>query len=127
MESNDLDSARVFYPGMNLGSYSVIVPWNHMTVQDWKNAAANAHDLVHTLTRDIAWLHSVEAIKFVYCNGSLVAVLYLMAQNVNCGRGYKGHGMTDTEKTLLERFFFEVADGDISSHYIYKRKSSQPT
>jgi hypothetical protein len=126
MSFDNSDWYRTVNPGQDLGSYSTIVSWNHMAVNDWVVAAADAHDSNWGVTKAIAWNSSApEAIKFVYCDGSLRAVLYCMAENRCCGWGYKGHGMTGAEQSLIEQFFFEVDDADAS--YAYKRRTSQPT
>jgi hypothetical protein len=115
------------HPGKDLGSYSVDIPWNHMTEKDWEVAAADACDSNWRVTKDTVWNSAhPEYIKFVYCDGSLVAVLYCMAMRPNCGWGYKGHGMTYAERMLLEQIFLEV-DDDKEGPYVYKRRTSQPT
>jgi hypothetical protein len=124
---DDLDWARVVHPGKDLRSYSVSVPWNHMTVKDWEVAAVDACDSNWRVTKDTAWNSAhPEAIKFVYCDGSLVAVLYCLATRGNCGCSYKGHGMTHAERMLVEQFFVEIDDEE-EGPYVYKRRTSLPT
>jgi hypothetical protein len=112
---------REVRPGKDAGSYTLVVHLNDMKEADWEVAAA--HDAESIAVARI-WVIA-EVMKFVYCDNTLVAVLYCMAANRNCGWGYKGHGMVDSERLKLQEFFLEVDDEE-DGPYVYKRKPAPP-
>jgi hypothetical protein len=64
-------------------------------------------------------------VKFIFIEGQLQAVRYIFPWRGNCGYGYKGFGLSDTEKKGVETYFSEVEDDDEGpweEPYIYERK-----
>jgi hypothetical protein len=117
---------RAIRPGKDNESYTLVVHYNDMKKGDWEVAAAHEGDLEWKVTKNIAWnFASPEVIKFVYCDNLLMAVLYCMGANRNCGWGYKGHGMVESERLKIHEFFFEVDDEE-DGPYVYARKPAQP-
>jgi hypothetical protein len=115
----------------NAGKISVVVPWNHMTTFDWKLAAEFAGDSEWSEAECKASKHirpsfGAEAVKFIFIEGQLQTVRYIFPWRANCGDGYKGFGLSDTEKKGVETYFLEVEDDDEGSWegpYIYERKN----
>jgi hypothetical protein len=102
------------------GKYCVLIPWNHMTSNEWKLASLNAGDLKWQTTRDIAYTCNTEAVEFHFMEGTLRMVQYYIAKREDCGSGYKGHGMSSAEKVEIEQSFVEY-DND-RNDYVYLRK-----
>jgi hypothetical protein len=104
---------------------SVVVAWNDMTQIQWQLVAMMAGDILWEDTRKRAWqFFPPEGIKFIYNSGQLTAIRYILPVRPNCGSGYKGHGMTVTERMNAELFCIEV--DDIEGPYVYEMKQLQP-
>jgi hypothetical protein len=104
-----------------MGTYSVVVPWNHMKSTHWVLAAMVAGDDNWEDTKARAWkYYPAEAIKFVYSeNNELQAVRYVLPSRGLCGQGYKGQGMTSIERRLIEAYCVEINDVD-DGPYVYE-------
>jgi hypothetical protein len=99
---------RVTYGTEDIGTYEVTIPWNHITDNDWKQAAVVAGDRDWKDTKRLANEYPIEAIELCYSDGKLQMTQYHIAWRGPCGYGYKGGGMTNTEKEHLEHHFREV-------------------
>jgi hypothetical protein len=107
--SDDLDVlCRIIYATEDPGTYTVVVPWNHISEENWKQAAVVAGDHDWTETKRIANDHLIEAMELSYSGGKLQGTQYHIAWRGSCGYGYKGGGMTNREKEDIDHHFLEV-------------------
>jgi hypothetical protein len=114
---------RIIYATEDPGTYTVVVPWNHISEGDWKHAAVVAGDHDWTETKRIANNHLIEAIELCYCGGKLQGAQYHIAWHGSCGYGYKGGGMTSREKEDIDHHFLEV---ESKKHiYVFIRQQTE--
>jgi hypothetical protein len=100
-------------------SLLVTVPWNEMDTVYWELAAGDAGDADWHDTQRRAWTYCTpEAIRFVFRSGEL-QVQYILPTRGYCGWGYKGYGMTEPEKLLIEEYYTEVEDSEDPYVYIH--------
>jgi hypothetical protein len=101
--------------------YQVTIGWNDMSDTYWGLAAIDAGDDNWHDTKTRAWTYCTpEMIRFVF-NCRNCEVHYILPTRGHCGWGYKGYGMSHSQRQYVELYYTEIPDSGHPYVYVVRR------